>query len=130
MSSVQLRRCVMKIEEWNERDLIIANSAWDFFGETGPGPNEWCFTFTSYCKHTYESVREAVDDEDTSYRDFFQCTKCKEKMSVRITFGCPVCKGRHLQFVGCVYNFYCPQNPVVPFRMKDIRGAQFEVLFG
>jgi hypothetical protein len=131
MPTTHLRRCGPRVEVAKEEDIHVFNSVWDFFGEHGLGPSEWRFLFTSTCKHEYTvpTSREMDDDKDTSFREFFQCTKCNEKLYVRITFGCPVCKGRHLQFSGFMYDFYCPQNPTVPFRKKDIRGAQLEVYF-
>jgi hypothetical protein len=126
-----LRRTKIQVREFRHEDLKVFNKPWDFWGQDGPGPDEWGFVFVSTCKHTYEISRER-GEEDTSYREFFQCTKCNEKMCVRITFGCPICKGRHLQFCSPEWSsstMFCPDHPVVPFYKKDIRGAQLEVLF-
>lgn len=128
---VGMTRRVCTVRGCNDRDLEITNSVWDFFGETGYGIDEWRVIFTSKCQHSYECLYESEDDDvvDRPFQNFFQCTKCRQKMSVRITFGCPICKGRHLQFHGYMYDYYCPQKPTIPFRKRDVRGAQFEVLF-
>ncbi len=125
------RRCrCIEIKELTEKEEKILNRPWDFWGVDGLGPDEWAFVFTSTCRHTYECVQER-DVCDTSYRQFFQCTTCNEKLCIRITFGCPICKGRHLQFCSPEWSssMFCPHNPVVPFYKKDVRGAQLEVLF-
>lgn len=119
------------VRELRESDIRKFNSPWDFWGIDGLGLDHWGFVYTSTCKHTYKSIDER-DESDTRYISFFQCTKCNEKMSVRITFGCPICKGRHNQFIGgCLGSavHYCPDNARIPFYKKDIRGAQLEVQF-
>lgn len=132
MSTPTLRRakCTMQVREFRDEDLKIFNSPWDFWGQNGLGPDEWGFAVVSTCKHTYEVMNERAEG-DTTYREFFQCTKCNEKMFVRIMFGCPVCKGRHLQFWNPEWSttFVCPDKPIVPFYKKDIRGAHLEVSF-
>lgn len=120
------KKCDVQIKPvYSEEDLVTINSPWDFFGE---GPSGWCIAITTTCKHSYEVVGE-VDEEDTTFREYFQCIYCKEKMSVQLTFGCPRCYGRHRQFMGICGSSYmlCPQNPFVPFLKSEIRGVQFEV---
>lgn len=127
-TSLRRKKCDVVSREFDHaRDLHWINSAWDFFGD---GPSNWCVSMECTCRHSYEVVSDSQCEDDTTYREYFQCIHCKEKLQVQITFGCPICHGRHLQFIGlCGSNYYfCPQNPVVPFHKSEIRGAQFEVL--
>ncbi len=125
---VRRKKCNLYCRKFEEKDLVLVNSAWNFFGEDWP--REICFAFETKCKHVYEAVGE-IDEEDTTFREYFQCTLCKEKLRIQITFGCPQCHGRHIQFYGICGSRYmlCPQNPVVPFEKDEIFGVQFEVLF-
>lgn len=118
------------VRDLRPEDMIVLNSPWDFWGLDGLGINEWGIVITSTCKHSYEPIGER-DEEDTKYQEFFQCTKCREKMFVRVTFGCPVCKGRHVQFLGYLGSavHFCPQDARIPFYKKDIQGAHLEVKF-
>ncbi len=120
------KKCDILLRELEERDLQILNSPWDFFAD---GPSSWCIAIHATCKHSYEVFGE-VDEEDTSFREYFQCIHCKERIRVQITFGCPQCSGRHLQFRGICGSryFLCPQKPVVPFLANEVFGVQFEVL--
>ncbi len=120
------KKCDILLRELEERDLQMLNSPWDFFAD---GPAGWCVAIHSACKHSYEVFGD-IDEEDTSFREYFQCIHCKERIRVQITFGCPKCSGRHLQFLGICGSRYvmCPQKPVVPFLMDEVFGVQFEIL--
>lgn len=128
------KKCGVILRELHERDLIMLNSPWDFFGD---GPSGWCISIQkTSCKHSFEVVRgsqegEVEEEVDTSFRDYFQCIHCKDRLKVQITFGCPRCSGRHIQFVGICGSrmLLCPQNPDVPFQRSEVFGIQFEVFY-
>jgi hypothetical protein len=122
------KKCNLVCRQLEKKDLVLVNSAFHFLSDDGP--REICFTIESKCKHVFEAFGD-IDEDDTTFREYFQCKMCKERLRVQVTFGCPQCHGRHLQFYGICGSRYmlCPQKPIVPFLKEDVFGVQFEVLF-